>query len=118
VTAKSRHSSAVPIAGLVGLLSTIALGTARWWLTPLFLLPLAATAWGWRAGVDVNPAGLVVRGLLGRRQVPWSRIEGFSVSGRVVSAQLTDGGRLRLPTLTPGDLPKLLDAGEQELQAS
>jgi hypothetical protein len=115
VTTKFRHSAALPTAGLIGLVGALAIGTARWWFSPVLLLPLAVILWGWRSGVDVDEAGLVVRGTIGRRRLPWSEIGGFGVQGRRVVAHLRRGGAVPLPAVTRSDVPRLLAAGGQQL---
>ena len=116
MTTKFRHSVAVPLAGLVGLVSALAVGTSRWWLAPVLLLPLAVMLWGWRSGVDVDRSGLVVRSALGRRRLPWSDVAGFAVRGRRVVAELHHGGAVALPAVTGADLPRVLAAGGQDLE--
>jgi hypothetical protein len=69
-----------------------------------------------RSGVDVNSAGLVVRSAVGRRRLPWADIGGFAVRGRRVVAQHRRGGDIRLPAVTQADLPRLIEAGGQELE--
>jgi hypothetical protein len=115
VTTKFRHSIALPIAGVIGLVSALAIGTSRWWLSPVLLLPLAVILWGWRAGVDVDERGVVVRSMIGRRRLPWAEIEGFGVHGRRVVAHLGRGGVVPLPGVSRADLPRLLAAGGQDL---
>ena len=116
VTTQFRHSAAVPVAGALGLASALALGTSRWWLSPILLLPLAVVVWGLRSGVDVDSTGLVVRSAVARRRLPWSDIAGFDVRGRRVTAQLRRGGAVVLPAVTPADLPRVLAAGGQDLE--
>jgi hypothetical protein len=115
VTTKFRHSVALPVAGVIALISALAIGTSRWWLSPVLLIPLAVIVWGWRSGVDVDRRGLVVRSLLAKRRLPWSEVEGFSVQGRHVVAHLARGGVVPLPSVSPADVPRLITAGGQDL---
>jgi hypothetical protein len=115
VTTKFRHNIALPIAGVIGLVSALAIGTSSWWFSPVLLVPLAVIAWGWRSGVDVDSRGLVVRSMLGRRRYPWTDVDGFTVRGRAVVAHLVSGGVVSLPAVGRGDLPQLLAAGGQRL---
>ena len=118
MTTKFRHSRALPIAGVIGLFGALAIGTSRWWLSPVLLVPLAVVLWGFRAGVDVDTRGLVVRSMLGRRRLPWADVDGFAVQGRRVLAQLARGGAVPLPAVTPDDLPRVLAAGGQDLDVA
>ncbi|HEY0360272.1 MAG TPA: PH domain-containing protein [Mycobacteriales bacterium] len=115
MTTKFRHSIALPAAGVIGLFGALALGTARPWLAPLLLVPVAVIVWGWRAGVDVDGRGVVVRTLLANRRLPWADIEGFGVQGRRVVAHLARGGVVPLPGVSRTDLPRLIAAGGQQL---
>jgi hypothetical protein len=115
VTTKFRHSVAVPVAGIIALVSALALGTASWWFAPVLLLPLAVILWGWLSGVDVDDRGVVVRSAVARRRLPWRDIEGFSGQDRRVVAHLRRGGVVALPGVRPVDVPRLIAAGGQEL---
>ena len=76
------------------------LATATPWLLFALVLPLIALAWVLRVGVDIGPAGVTVRALLGHRFIPWSDVAGLRSSNRGdLSLVLTTGRRLRLPTL-------------------
>lgn len=116
MTTKFRHSVALPVAGVIALISALAIGTSRWWLSPILLIPLAVIVWGWRAGVDVDARGLVVRSMLANRRLAWPEVEGFSVQGRRVLAHLARGGVVPLPGVTPADVSRLLAAGGQDLR--
>jgi hypothetical protein len=114
---KFRHNVAIPIAALVALLGATPLATASWYLAPILLVPLAVLIWGWRSGTDADAEGLSIRALLGRRRVPWTSITGFTPTGRRVVALLAGGRSLTLPAVTPTDLPSLIAASGQELEA-
>jgi hypothetical protein len=110
-----RHNVGVAIAGLVAFFGAIPVATVRWYLAPILLVPLAVMIWGWRAGTDADAEGVSVRALLGSRRLPWSRITGLVPDGRRVVATLDGGGSVRLPAVTPADLPRLVAATGQEL---
>lgn len=111
-----RQSGATLIAALIALVGAIPLAGSSWALTPVLLIPLAAGAWAWRAGTDVDPAGIRVRALFGSTTVAWSRVAELAAdpNGRV-SALLTDGHALQLTGVPAKALPDLLEAGGQQL---
>jgi Bacterial PH domain len=112
---KFRYNAATAIAGGVAVLGAVPVATLHWYLAPILLVPLAVAGWGWRAGTDADPDGLSVRALLGSRRLPWSRVTGLVPDGRRVVAVLDGGTALRLPAVTPADLPRLVAASGQEL---
>jgi Bacterial PH domain len=112
---KFRHNIGIAIAGLVAFFGAVPVAAQRWYLAPILLVPLAVMVWGWRAGTDADAGGVTVRALLGSRALPWSRITGLVPDGRRVVATLDGGGSVRLPAVTPADLPKLVSATGQEL---
>jgi hypothetical protein len=106
-----RPSPAALPAVLVLTLCVIPLGTAKPWLFGLFVVPLLALAWVLRAGVDVAPAGIAVRAVLGRRQLAWSDVVGLRAGDRGDLWLVLDGGRrLRLPTARARHLPLIAAA--------
>jgi hypothetical protein len=116
--AKFRHSSAIAIAGLVAFFGAIPLATARWYLAPILLVPLAVGWWGWRSGTDADASGVSVRALFGRRRLPWDQITGFAHTNRRVSATLPGGAVVPLPAVTPEDLPRLVAASGTDLDSA
>ena len=116
-TVRFRHHAGIALAGLVATLGALPIATARWYLTPILLVPLAVAVWGWRAGTDADESGVTVRALLGRRRLPWDRISAFVPAGRRVVAVLDGGARVALNAVTPGDLPKLVAASGAAPQA-
>jgi hypothetical protein len=112
---KFRYNVGIAIAGLVAFFGAVPVATFRWYLTPILLVPLAVLVWGWRAGTDADTNGLSVRALLGSRRLPWSRVNALIPDGRRVIARLDGGASVRLPAVTPADLPKLIGASGQEL---
>lgn len=114
-TVKFRHNAAIVIAGLVALFGAVPVATVRWYLSPILLVPLAVMIWGWRAGTDANRDGLSIRAMFGATRVPWERISGFVPVERRVVAMLDGGSSVRLPAVSPADLPRLVAASGQEL---
>ena len=110
-----RYNAAITVAAGVAVIGTVPLATSRWYFAPLLLVPLAVAVWGWRAGTDANATGVRARALFGSRFLPWSRIDSIEVGERNrVYARTTADSALRLPAVTPGDLPRLVEAsGEQ-----
>jgi hypothetical protein len=112
---KFRHNGAIAVAGLVAFFAALPLATARWYLAPILLVPLAIGAWGIRAGTDADAAGVSVRALFGRRRLPWGEITGFVRVNRRVRATLANGASVPLPAVGAQDLPKLVAASGHEL---
>ena len=81
---------------------------ATTWTLVLLLLPVAVAAWVLRVGVDIDPDGVTVRSLVGRRRLPWSDLAGIRVTPRGSLRLVTTGNtEVRLPVLRPRDLPRL-----------
>jgi hypothetical protein len=111
-----RKSGALLVAALIAFVSTVPLAGARWALTPLLLIPLAAGVWAWRAGTDVHPDRLRVRALVGSTEIPWSRVAELAPDSRGrVSALLDNGNVIRLTGVTTANLPAVLAAGDQQM---
>jgi hypothetical protein len=71
---------------------------------------------GWRAGTDANANGVRARALFGSRFLPWSRIDSLVVGERNrVYARTTADSAVRLPAVSPADLPKLVAASGEQL---
>ena len=116
MTAKFRQNMGLPLAAVVAFVGASALATQRWWLLPILLIPLVVAVWGFRSGVDADRQSLRVRTLLGSRTVPWGEVAGFRVDRNKVLAQLSSGGELPLPAVTPRQLPALIAAGGRTLE--
>lgn len=107
----------VPV--VVFFIGTLPAATAKAWLGPLVLLPLAAAAWVLRARVVVDRAGLTVSNGLRPATVPWSQVLGFQVRRRGPVRLLRSGGRpLLLTALARRDLPALRQAAELDGRAA
>lgn len=100
-----RYGAAERAAAVIWLAAGSALATARWWLSPLLLVPLLAVVAAFRRGTDVDDAGVTVRAVLVSRRLPWSTISELRAAGarRVVLVR-TDGRSIPLPAMRPGDL--------------
>jgi hypothetical protein len=110
-----RQHAGLAVAGLVGFFGALPFATTRWYLAPILLVPLAVTVWAWRSGTEADERGVTVRALFGVRRLPWACIAGFVPERGRVSAVLDGGGAVRLPAVTPADLPALLEASGQRL---
>ncbi|WP_341719448.1 PH domain-containing protein [Micromonospora sp. FIMYZ51] len=110
-TVRFRHHQASLVAAIVATIGAVPLASARAYLLPVLLVPLAVAAWAWRAGTDADADGLRLRALVGQRRIGWEQIAelGADPRGRAV-AQLTDGQRLVLPAVRREDLPRLAAA--------
>jgi hypothetical protein len=107
-----RHSGATLVAALIAFIGAVPLAGSNWALAPLPLIPLAAGWWAWRAGTDVDEAGLRVHALLGTTTVGWERVAELAADPRGrASALLTDGNVLRLTAVHARDLPAVVRAG-------
>jgi hypothetical protein len=94
------------------------LATARLWLLVLFAVPLLALLWVLRAGVDVDPAGITLRAVLGRRRFAWEDVAGLRADRRGgLWLVLRNGRRLRLPTARARHLPLLATASGGRIPA-
>ncbi|MDG4769590.1 PH domain-containing protein [Solwaraspora sp. WMMD792] len=116
VTVRFRPHQAIMLAAVIAFVGSLPLASARWYLLPVLLLPLAIAIWAVRSGTDADPAGLRVRALIGQRRIGWSRVAELAADpqGRAV-ALLTDGERVRLPAVRADDLPRLIAASGQPL---
>ncbi len=113
-----RQPGAVLVAAGMATVGAIPLGSTRWWLAPVALIPLLVTVWAWRSGTDVGRDALRVRALAGQRTVPWSAVSELAPDARGrVSAVLTDGNALRLPGVYARDLPVIVAATGQSIDA-
>jgi hypothetical protein len=116
---KFRYSAAIAIAGLVVLISAVPLASTRWYLAWILLVPAAVGVYAWRAGTDANRSAVVVRALFGSRRIEWSRITGLVPDQRGrISAILDNGASVRLPAVTRADVPRLVAASGQEMEAA
>ncbi len=91
-------------AAVIWLAASSALATARWWLLPVLVVPLACVVAVFRRGTDIDADGIRARALLGSRRLPWERVAAIRRDGRHVVAVTTDGRAMRLPAVSPADL--------------
>lgn len=92
----------------VGLLAvcTLPLAFTAPWTPVLLLIPLVATWWVLRVGVDVGEDGVTVRSLFGQRTVPWGDVAGIRVARRGdLWLVTTRGTEVHLPVMRARDLP-------------
>ena len=111
-----RKSGALLVAAGIAFVGAVPLAGARWELTPILLIPIAAFVWAWRAGTDVYADELRVRALIGSTRVPWERVAELAPdrSGQV-SALLDNGNVIRLTAVTKDNLPRVLAATGSEI---
>ncbi|SCL29596.1 PH domain-containing protein [Micromonospora nigra] len=115
-TVRFRHNQAILAAAIVATIGALPLASARSWLLPVLLVPLAVGIWAWRAGTDADARGLRLRALTGQAHLAWDQIAEFATDsrGRAV-ARLTDGRHVPLPAVRGADLPRLVAASGQDL---
>jgi hypothetical protein len=108
-TVHFRHNQAIVAAAVVALFGAVPLASARWYLLPVLLVPLAVLVWGWRAGTLADSRELRLRGLVGQRRIAWDRVaELFSDPRGRGAVRLDDGTALLLPAVRGADLPRLV----------
>ncbi len=111
-----RHHQAIWVAAVIAFLGALPLATARWYLTPLLLVPVTVGVWAWRAGTDADRGGVRIRALLGQRTIPWSEIVELAAGPRgQAMARLRNGRVALLPAVHAADLPDLVAASGQRL---
>jgi hypothetical protein len=97
----------------LALLGAVPLAVSLPWLTWVLVVPVLLGFWVLRAGVRVEPAGLLVGNGLRRRRIGWDDVEGFDVPRVGPVRLLHAGGRTPLLALPRRDLPHLLVAAER-----
>ncbi|MFJ2083229.1 PH domain-containing protein [Micromonospora chokoriensis] len=115
-TVRFRHNQAILVAAVIALIGALPLASARSYLLPVLLVPLAVAVWAWRAGTDADAEGLRVRALAGQRRIAWDQVIELvpDERGRAV-ARLDDGQHVTLPAVRGVDLPRLVSATGQAL---
>ena len=113
-TVRFRHSQAIWVAALIGFFGALPLASARWFLTPVLLVPVVVAVWAWRVGTDAGPDGVRVRALLSQRRIRWAEIAEFATDPGGKALARLDGGRsIVLPAVRATDLPRLVAASGQ-----
>jgi hypothetical protein len=78
------------------------------WLTLIYLLPLGIAVWLLRTRTEVDAEKLVIRRVLTRTVLPWSRVASLRLADRHwIRAVRTDGGEVTLPSVRTRHLPAL-----------
>jgi hypothetical protein len=115
-TVRFRHNQALLAAAIIAFIGALPLASARTYLLPVLLVPLAVGLWAWRAGTDADARELRLRALAGQRRITWDRVVelGTDPRGRAV-ARLADGEQVVLPAVRGADLPRLVSATGQTL---
>jgi hypothetical protein len=100
-------STYVVIAFLALCVSFVAVASP--YLTLLYLLPLAAVVWVARTRTVVDADRLVVRTVLYRTVLPWSKVESLRVAERgwIRAVGAHGGGEIALPSVRTRHLPAL-----------
>lgn len=74
----------------------------------VYLLPLAAIIWVARTRTEVDAEQVVVRRVLSRTVIPWSRVASLRLAEKGwIRVVRTDGGEIALPTVRTRHLPAL-----------
>lgn len=73
----------------------------------VYLVPIAMVVWVLRVRTTADDEALTVRKVVGQRRVPWSEISTLRLGKNRVSAMLSDGAELPLPSVGLRDLPQL-----------
>jgi hypothetical protein len=79
------------------------------WYTLVYLLPLGAALWVLRTRTEIDADKLVIRRVLTRTVLPWSKVASFRLTDRRwIRAVRTDGGgEIPLPSVRTRHLPAL-----------
>lgn len=118
-TVRFRYNQAILVAAVIAAIGALPLASARWYLLPVLLVPLAVALWAWRAGTDADTRELRLRALAGQRRIGWEHVVELATDprGRAV-ARLDDGQQVVLPAVRGADLPRLVSATGQALPGS
>ncbi|MFG2104173.1 PH domain-containing protein [Micromonospora echinaurantiaca] len=118
-TVRFRYNQAILVAAVIAAIGALPLASARWYLLPVLLVPVAVGLWAWRAGTDADARELRLRALAGQRRIGWEHVVELVTDprGRAV-ARLDDGQQVVLPAVRGTDLPRLVSATGQALPGS
>ncbi|MDO3700768.1 PH domain-containing protein [Micromonospora sp. C28SCA-DRY-2] len=118
-TVRFRYNQAILVAAVIAAIGALPLASARWYLLPVLLVPVAVGLWAWRAGTDADARELRLRALAGQRRIGWEHVVELATDprGRAV-ARLDDGQQVVLPAVRGTDLPRLVSATGQALPGS
>lgn len=110
-----RRSGAALVAAVIAFVGALPLAGRSWALSPILLVPVLAGIWAWRAGTDVYPDRLKIRGLIGSTAVPWDRINELAPDrNQQITALLDNGNVIRLTGVTVGNLPLVLKSAGRD----
>ncbi|CRK58887.1 Low molecular weight protein antigen 6 [Alloactinosynnema sp. L-07] len=77
-------------------------------LAALLLIPLAMIVWVVRVRTTADADGLIVRGVIGRKVLPWESLKGLRLTKRAgVKAVRSDDTEVGLPSVRVRHLPAL-----------
>ncbi|MEV4120427.1 PH domain-containing protein [Micromonospora sp. NPDC049645] len=115
-TIRFRYNQAILVAAIIAFVGALPLASARAYLLPVLIVPLAVAVWAWRAGTEADARELRLRALAGQRRIGWEQILELTTDqrGRAV-ARLDDGQQVTLPAVRGTDLPRLVAATGQTL---
>ncbi|MFI6780684.1 PH domain-containing protein [Micromonospora sp. NPDC050276] len=115
-TVRFRYNQAILVAATIAFVGALPLASARAYLLPVLIVPLAVAVWAWRAGTEADARELRLRALAGQRRIGWDQILELTTDqrGRAI-ARLDDGQQVALPAVRGTDLPRLVAATGQTL---
>jgi hypothetical protein len=118
-TVRFRHNQAILVAAIIAFVGALPLASARTYLLPVLIVPLAVAIWAWRAGTEADARELRLRALAGQRRIGWDQVLELTTDqrGRAV-ARLDDGQQVTLPAVRRADLPRLVAATGQTLPSA
>lgn len=83
----------------------------------MYVIPIAMFVYVIRTRTVATTRGLSVRTAFGHRELPWERLTGLTIDKKAkVSAVLTDGSRVALPTVRTRHLPVISLVSEGRMQ--
>lgn len=103
------------MAAVIAFVGAVPLAGVSWKLSPILLVPFLAGVWAWRAGTDVYPDRLKIRGLIGGTTIPWDRIDELAPDrNEQIVARLDNGNVIRLTGVTVANLSLVLKSAGRD----